>query len=95
MTTAHRPTWVSAKGSASARDTGRTGQIGIHDLPAHLTLKERQPGQGKEGELGDFKSELLEREREAYVKRKRAEREIGMSWLSDTRDVPVVSLSML
>lgn len=76
MTTAHRPTWVTAKGGGTARDLGRTVQYSSRDLPGHLNLKERQRGQGRTDEVEerDLKQELLERERENAQKRKREAR---------------------
>ena len=76
MTTAHRPTWVPAKGGGTARDMGKTVQYSSRDLPGHLTLKERQRGQGNQEDIDgiDLKAELLQREREAQQKRKKEQR---------------------
>ena len=43
-------------------------------MPAHLKLKERQPGQGDQGEqdLIDFKAQLLSKEREVELKKRGA-----------------------
>ena len=67
MTTAHRPTWHTARGG-----TEQGGNVLINpsraysskDMPAHTTLKERAPGQGNVLEQGkiDFKAELLKKE---------------------------------
>lgn len=80
MTTAQRPTWVTAKGAASARDLGVSTHMSARDLPAHTKLKERQFGQGRGEELTqeELKAKLLEREREHQQKRKREGREIGV-----------------
>lgn len=60
MTTAHRPTWNSVRGGSE-----QGGNVLVQpkrnysalDMPAHLKLKERQPGQGDAGEQTqiDFK----------------------------------------
>ena len=67
MTTAHRPTWHTAKGG-----TEQGGNVLINpsraysskDMPAHTSLKERSSGQGNLKEQGaiDFRKELLDRE---------------------------------
>ena len=67
MTTAHRPTWHTAKGG-----TEQGGNVLINpsraysskDMPAHTSLKERSSGQGnlKEQSAIDFRKELLDRE---------------------------------
>ena len=49
MTTAHQPTWNPAQGGndqGGNRSLVPTRQFSSKDLPAHLTLKVRQPGQG-------------------------------------------------
>ncbi len=50
MTTAHRPTWNSARGGGSEQGGNVLVQpkrnYSALDMPAHLKLKERQPGQG-------------------------------------------------
>ena len=53
MTTAHRPTWNSARGGSE-----HGGNVLVQpkraysalDMPAHLKLKERQDGQGSKNE---------------------------------------------
>ena len=67
MTTAHRPTWHTAKGG-----TEQGGNVLINpsraysskDMPAHTTLKVRATGQGniQEQTAQDFKRDLLSRE---------------------------------
>jgi hypothetical protein len=76
MTTAHRPTWVTARGAASAKDTGLTTRAIRQE---HTVLKERQFGQGRSEELAaeDLKAKLLESEREHQQKRKREGREVS------------------
>lgn len=76
MTTAHRPTWHTAKGG-----TEQGGNVLINpsrgysakDLPAHKTLKERhdiqhddkrQRGGQTQKTVDEFRQELLEKERE-------------------------------
>ena len=75
MTTAHRPTWNSARGSSEL-----SGNVLVQpkrnysalDMPAHKQLKERQPGQGDSGEQSqaDFKDQLLAKERELELKKR-------------------------
>ena len=67
MTTAHRPTWNTAKGGSEQGgnllvDPSRA--YSSKDMPAHLTLKSRQIGQGNITEQSkiDFKSDLIRRE---------------------------------
>ena len=67
MTTAHRPTWHTAKGG-----TEQGGNVLINpsraysskDMPAHTALKERTTGQGNQFEQSqiDWRSDLLQRE---------------------------------
>lgn len=67
MTTAHRPTWHTARGG-----TEQGGNVLVNpsraysskDMPAHTHMKHRAPGQGNQHEQGqiDFRLELLERE---------------------------------
>jgi protein CWC15 len=70
MTTAHRPTYVPAKGSATQGGNKTYVQSQQHsskDLPSNLTLKTRVEGQGNHKDVKriDFKRELLERENKA------------------------------
>ena len=66
MTTAHRPTWHTAKGG-----TEQGGNVLINpsrgysakDLPAHKTLKERQDVGAADLTVDQFRRELLEREK--------------------------------
>lgn len=77
MTTAARPTWAPATGSASARDKGGSRQVSSKDLPGQLQLKVRQQGQGTRQELAaqDLKADLERRERDAaHIKGCRDER---------------------
>lgn len=78
MTTAHRPTWHTAKGG-----TEQGGNMLVNpsraysskDMPAHTRLKERADGQGNKTEQGrlDFRGELLQREAQAsFVGKKRS-----------------------
>lgn len=49
MTTAHKPTWVSAKGGNEQGGNllvEPTRAYSSKDLPGHLNLKSRQEGQG-------------------------------------------------
>ena len=67
MTTAHRPTWNSAKGGSAQGGNllvEPTRAYSSKDLPAHLKLKSRQKGQGGVGEQKkvDFKHDLIRRE---------------------------------
>ena len=67
MTTAHRPTFKSSIGGANQGGNKLyqpTKQFSSRDLPGHLSLKTRRPGQGtiKEVNKRDFKKELLEKE---------------------------------
>jgi protein CWC15 len=70
MTTAHRPTYVPTKGSATQGGNKmyvKSQQHSSKDLPGNLTLKRRRDGQGNQRDVKkiDFKKELLERERAA------------------------------
>jgi hypothetical protein len=70
MTTAHRPTWHTAKGG-----TEQGGNVLINpsraysskDMPVHTSMKERSRGQGDIFEQNklDFKAELLKKEAQA------------------------------
>lgn len=67
MTTAHRPTFDPARGKEAQRGPAYHQRL----LPAHTTLKHRQPGQG--GDADDYKrdlrAELLEAEARHYAKK--------------------------
>ena len=75
MTTAHRPTWHTAKGG-----TEQGGNVLVNpsraysskDMPSHTSLKERMSGQGDLHEQSqiNFRRELLDRE-EAIAGKKR------------------------
>lgn len=77
MTTAHRPTWHTAKGGSE-----QGGNVLINpsraysskDMPAHTSLKERSTGQGNQHEQHqiDFRAELLEREAQLAGKKRLA-----------------------
>lgn len=60
MTTAHRPTFDPARGKEAQRGPAYHQRL----LPAHTTLKRRQPGQGGEADTHhrDLRAELLEAE---------------------------------
>jgi len=60
MTTAHRPTFDPARGKEAQRGPAYHQRL----LPAHTTLKRRQPGQGGEADAykRDLRAELLEAE---------------------------------
>ena len=85
MTTAHRPTWNSARGDsalAGSKLVQPKRNYSALDMPAHLKLKERQPGQGDSSEQSeiDFKSQLLREERDRELKKK------GITILNDDED---------
>lgn len=72
MTTAARPTFDPAKGGSGIKESGKISHlVSARDLPGHLKLKERLPGQNTADELKekDFKSELEERERIAQIEK--------------------------
>lgn len=79
MTTAARPTFDPAKGGSGVREKSLgklSQQISSRDLPAHLTLKERVPGQDTIDEVNerDLKAELEEREEIARLEKSQEER---------------------
>lgn len=74
MTTAARPTFDPAKGGRGVKDRniGKLSHlVSSRDLPSHLTLKERLPGQDTVDELKekDFRAELEEREKIAQIEK--------------------------
>lgn len=74
MTTAARPTFDPAKGGSGVKEKSLgklSQQLSSRDLPAHLTLKERIPGQDTIDEVNarDLRSELEERERIAQLEK--------------------------
>lgn len=76
MTTAARPTFNPAKGGSGVREKNLgklSQQTSSRDLPAHLTLKERIPGQDTIDEINerDLKQELEEREKIAQLEKSR------------------------
>lgn len=76
MTTAARPTFDPAKGGSGVREKSLgklSQQLSSRDLPAHLTLKERIPGQDTINEVNerDLKAELEEREKIAQLEKSR------------------------
>lgn len=77
MTTAARPTFDPARGGNQRGEKSLSAlskQYSSRDLPAHLTLKERKPGQGTQDEITakDLKSQLEQRERIADLEKGRA-----------------------
>lgn len=76
MTTAARPTFDPAKGGSGVREKSLgklSQQQSARDLPAHLTLKERIPGQDTIDEVNerDLRAELEEREKIAQLEKSR------------------------
>lgn len=67
MTTAHRPTFDPARGKEAQRGPAYHQRL----LPAHTTLKHRQPGQGgdADGYKRDLRAELLEAEARHFAKK--------------------------
>ncbi|OAK97021.1 Cwf15/Cwc15 cell cycle control protein [Phaeosphaeriaceae sp. SRC1lsM3a] len=67
MTTAHRPTFDPARGKEAQRGPAYHQRL----LPAHTTLKRRQPGQGGDADTHqrDLRAELLEAEARHYAKK--------------------------
>ena len=66
MTTAHRPTWNSARGSEQGGNKLHQPKRNYSalDMPSHMKLKERRDGQGSKLEQDhiDFKHDLLQKE---------------------------------
>lgn len=74
MTTAARPTFDPAKGGSGVREKSLgklSQQLSSRDQPAHLTLKERVPGQDTIDEVSerDLRAELEDRERVAQLEK--------------------------
>jgi protein CWC15 len=67
MTTAHRPTFDPARGKEAQRGPAYHQRL----LPAHTTLKRRQPGQGGDADTHqrDLRAELLEAEARHLAKK--------------------------
>ncbi|KAF2144318.1 uncharacterized protein K452DRAFT_325499 [Aplosporella prunicola CBS 121167] len=67
MTTAHRPTFDPARGKEAQRGPAYHQRL----LPAHMTLKHRQPGQGGDADAGkrDLRAELLAAEAAHFAKK--------------------------
>jgi protein CWC15 len=67
MTTAHRPTFDPARGKEAQRGPAYHQRL----LPAHTTLKHRQPGQGGDADVHkrDLRAELLEAEARHFAKK--------------------------
>ena len=68
MTTAHRPTFDPARGKEALRGPAYHQRL----LPAHQTLKVRQPGQGgaADSEVRDLRAELLAAEASHFARTK-------------------------
>jgi len=83
MTTAHKPTYHPAVGSATQGGyryhAPRTG-YSVKDVAAYTELKVRQPGQNAPGEVGtrDLKAELLDRERDHAQKEELEKKRKGL-----------------
>ncbi|KAK5148569.1 complexed with cef1p, partial [Oleoguttula sp. CCFEE 6159] len=81
MTTAHRPTFDPARGKDAQRGPAYHQRL----LPAHTTLKHRQPGQGGSAttEVRDLRAELLRAEARHFAKKngvsEAADEEVGSS----------------
>lgn len=80
MTTAARPTFNPAKGGSGLREKSLSAlsqQVSARDLPAHLTLKERLPGQDTAEELKqrDLRLELEEREKIAQIEKSKNDKQ--------------------
>ncbi|KAK3676226.1 complexed with cef1p [Recurvomyces mirabilis] len=85
MTTAHRPTFDPARGKEAARGEAYHQRL----LPAHKTLKYRQPLQGNPEQQArrDLKAELLRSEAKAQAKKEGRE-------LDDDEDIKDSALRM-
>ena len=83
MTTAHRATWVHAKGrGVGAEGSYQTGGVGSaafssKDLPGQLTLKRRDPESAAALAKRNLKKELEDRERRAREKRTGIQEDVG------------------
>jgi len=86
MTTAHRPTFDPARGKEAARGEAYHQRL----LPAHKTLKFRQPNQGTTDENAkrDLRAELLRAEAKHYAKKEGRE-------ITDEEDVDQVRTPQL
>ncbi|EJD08352.1 Cwf15/Cwc15 cell cycle control protein [Fomitiporia mediterranea MF3/22] len=87
MSTAHRPTWDPAQ----AKDVkGGSRQISARDIASHTKLKFRQPGQTATSDVvkHDLRAELLEAERAAREKKRKAE---GKPMVEDEPAPPAVA----
>lgn len=76
MTTAARPTFDPAKGGSGVREKSLgklSQQVSSRDLPSHLKLKERIPGQDTIDEVNrrDLLAELEDREKTAELEKSR------------------------
>ncbi|GAB6019650.1 complexed with cef1p [Chamberlinius hualienensis] len=71
MTTAARPTFDPARGKNDKDLSSLSKQYSSRDLPSHLKLKYRQPGQDTSGEIRnrDFRKDLEDREKVASKER--------------------------
>lgn len=75
MTTAQRPTWSFAMGGSEQggnRMIVASRQFSARDMPSHLKMKYRIPGQGTIDELKDidFKETLMQKEKEHFEQTK-------------------------
>ncbi len=73
MTTAHRPTWNSARGGQQQGGnvlTVPSRMYSAKDLPGYMKMTERQLGQEHPDEVKnkDFKQELLQKEKLHFQK---------------------------
>jgi len=92
MSSAGRPTFVSAKGGSDQggnRMHVSTRQYSSKDLAGHTKMKQRQPGQNTSSEVSkrDLKRELEDKERKVAVERGRKD-----SRKEDKEDKPVLAL---
>ncbi|GAB5360906.1 hypothetical protein AAMO2058_000667900 [Amorphochlora amoebiformis] len=97
MTTAHKPTFHPAIGTANPggyRYYAPKAQYSSRDLPGHLKLKTRGTGQGslKEIEQRDLKAELVKKEKDHFQKKEDERRKkLGLPLLKDS-EAPQLTL---
>mmetsp|Transcript_12690 Transcript_12690/g.15026 ORF Transcript_12690/g.15026 Transcript_12690/m.15026 type:complete len:231 (-) Transcript_12690:162-854(-) len=99
MTTAHKPTFHPAVGSANPggyRYYAPRAQYSSRDMPGQLTLKTRGVGQGSAQEINqrDLKAELLKKEKEHFDKKENERRKkLGLPPLAGNEEVaPTLTL---